>query len=98
MSTSMPELAAALQAAEEGSTTGGGWPGHLLAVQQDAWMLLVEVEASLVGLTRTRLAGGRVEHGQVREALRALREPVLRSWPADEVERWRRVAELLSAR
>lgn len=42
------DLAAALQAAVAGSSTAGGWPEHLPVEQQDAWMAMIEVEASLV--------------------------------------------------
>jgi hypothetical protein len=65
--------------------------------QQDAWTVLIEVEASLVGLAQTRLAAGVVDHAEVGEALRRLSEPVLQHWPAVEVDRWRRVAQLLTA-
>ncbi len=61
-------------------------------------MLMIEVEASLVGLARTRLAAGVIDYAEVREALSRLSEPVLQNWPAVEVDRWRRVAELLTAR
>jgi hypothetical protein len=92
------DLAAALQAAEAGSSTAGGWPEQLPVEQQDAWMVMTEVEASLVGLARTRLAAGVVDHAKVRESVSRLGEPVLQHWPAVEVDRWRRVAELLTAR
>ena len=61
-------------------------------------MVMIEVEASLVGLAQTRLAAGVVDHAEMREAMGRLSEPVLQHWPAVEVERWRRVAELLTAR
>lgn len=89
-------LAAALRDAGESSTTGGGWPEELSAARQDAWVLLVELEASLVGLVGSQLAGGRVEPERVHEVARRLEEPVLLAWPAEEVARWRRVATLLS--
>ncbi len=53
-------------------------PEHLRAEQQDARMLMVEVEALLTGLAGRRLGGGHVEQAQVREMLQNLREPVLR--------------------
>jgi hypothetical protein len=92
------DLAAALQAAEAASSTAGGWPEQLPVEQQDAWMVMTEVEASLVGFAQTRLAVGVVNHAKVREAVSRLSEPVLQHGPAVEVDRWRRVAELLTAR
>ncbi len=61
-------------------------------------MVMTEVEASLVGLARTRLAEGVVDHVEVGEVVSRLSEPVLQNRPAVEVGRWRRVAELLTAR
>jgi len=98
MSALGSDLTATLRAAEAGSSTTGGWPERLPAEQQEAWMAMVEAEALLVGLARTRLAGGGVDQLQVGEAVRCLRELVLQQWPVAEVECWRRVAELLSDR
>jgi len=78
---SAQQLSEILEAAESGSSAVGSWPKHLSEEQQDAWAVMVEVQSLLVGLARTRLAGGHVNPAQLREATRGLHEARSRAWP-----------------
>lgn len=89
-------LRTALARAQTLSSTSGGWPEHLPAAQQDAWMFMVEVEAILVGSVSTQLTGGPLDVEQVRAALALLDGAELkRQWDAGEVAGWRAVAQTL---
>ena len=89
-------LRTALARARTLSSTSGGWPDHLPPARQDAWMIMVEVEAILVGSVSTQLTGGPLDVEQVRAALALLDGAELdRQWDAREVGGWRAVAQAL---